>query len=170
MRTGAITAETPDRFSGTRAGQDESLTEPGMRYVPLFDLSPGGVEYGVPGTPFPSRHTPQLGGSHVSWGEIDHNVNEKESPGKLAPNVNTTSSVPFKTPPRRRPSSGNGPPSSSWPSTARAIPDRRPSRTVAAAGQPLAATLGRRLGPAHSHRVPRKPRRLAPGHRASPPR
>ena len=55
-----------------------------MRYVPLFDLSPGGVEYGVPGTPFPSRHTPQLGGSHVSWGEIDHNVNEKESPGKLA--------------------------------------------------------------------------------------
>src|SRR5208337_996699 len=49
-------------------------------------------------------------------------------------------------------------------------PDRRPSRTVAAAGQPLAATLGRRLGPAHSHRVPRKPRRLAPGHRASPPR
>ncbi len=32
------------------AGQDESLTGPGMCYVSLFDLSPGGVEYGVPGT------------------------------------------------------------------------------------------------------------------------
>jgi hypothetical protein len=51
LRTGAITAETPDRFSGTRAGQDESLTGPEMRSVPLFDLRPGGVEYGVPGTP-----------------------------------------------------------------------------------------------------------------------
>src|SRR5208337_3372956 len=37
LRNGATTAERPDRFSGTRAGQDESLTGPGMRYVSLFD-------------------------------------------------------------------------------------------------------------------------------------
>ena len=44
------------------AGQDESLTGPGMRYVSLFDLSPGGIEYGGPGTPSGSGPFPGSNG------------------------------------------------------------------------------------------------------------
>ena len=63
-------------------------------------------------------------------------------------------------------SSGNAPRSSSWPSTAFAMTRSPTGRPVAAPGQTLATTLGRRLGSTHPHRVHRDPRRLATGHRA----